>query len=67
MKISNRGAKMDIHRAMEQTGFAASSGGGLFTAIMAFFNTNAAGIGAICTVISLCIYAYVSLFKRRKK
>ena len=52
---------------MEKTTAAIGAGGGVLTVILSFFDTYAAGIGAMCTVLTVCIYAYVSLFKSNKK
>ena len=41
--------------------------GGMLTVTLSFFEENAAGIGAMCTVATLCIYAYVNLTRLRRE
>ncbi len=47
------------------TAFVGASGSGIATIIMHFFNANAAGIGALCTLGTFLIYATISFFKWR--
>lgn len=52
---------------LESISFTAAAGGGVLTAFMDFFNTNAAGIGAICTVVSCLVYVIVSVRNSNNK
>ena len=42
-----------------------SAGGGVFTAIMSYFDIHAAGIGAMCTVCTLIVYLIITLVRLR--
>ncbi len=41
----------------------ATPAGGIGTMVMQYFNANAAGIGAICTIVSLVVYMGFTAYK----
>lgn len=49
----------------DNVAFGATALTSLATTIMAFFNANAAGIGAICTILTFSVYATISYLKWR--
>ncbi len=43
-----------------------SGGAGISTMVMAYFQVNAAGIGALCTLVTLVFYVYFQWLSNKK-
>lgn len=50
----------------EKIAVAVVTSSGVGTTVMDFFNINAAGIGAICTVLSLIVYIIIAVIRLKK-
>ena len=46
---------------------AATGCGGIGTLFMGYMNENAAGIGAVCTIVSLAVYITVTVVNQRSR
>ena len=59
-----------VQTIAERAALGAAAGSGTGTALMGWFNVNAAGIGAICTIITCAVYCYIAFrnhYKRGKR
>ena len=52
---------------IEKCTAAATGCGGISTMFMGYMNENAAGIGAVCTIISLTVYITVTVINQRAR
>ena len=61
---------MDLHHVQtvsEKITLGTTAAAGSSTVLMDWFNMNAAGIGAICTIISCVVYISIALYNCRRQ